>query len=65
MKKVLFFTVLILLLTSTAYAQKVFSVQYENQADVKVFVVNYENQADRLLSCSLFPSLQLLFSGRF
>jgi len=46
MKKVLFFTVLILLLTSTAYAQKVFSVQYENQADVKVFVVNYENQAD-------------------
>jgi hypothetical protein len=27
-------------------AQKVFTVDYENQADVKVFVVNYENQAD-------------------
>ncbi len=27
-------------------AQKVFSVDYSNQADVKVFVVKYENQAD-------------------
>ena len=27
-------------------AQKVFSVKYENQADVRVFVVDYENQAD-------------------
>jgi hypothetical protein len=27
-------------------AQKVFSVEYANQADVKVFVVKYENQAD-------------------
>jgi hypothetical protein len=27
-------------------AQKVFSVKYSNQADVKVFVVGYENQAD-------------------
>jgi len=29
-----------------ASAQKVFSVEYPNQADVKVFVVKYENQAD-------------------
>jgi hypothetical protein len=29
-----------------ATAQKVYSVNYENQADVKVFVVKYENQAD-------------------
>ncbi len=29
-----------------AQAQKVFSVQYGNQADVKVYVVKYENQAD-------------------
>jgi hypothetical protein len=37
-----------LLVTSfnCAYAQKVFSVEYPNQADVKVFVVKYENQAD-------------------
>jgi hypothetical protein len=27
-------------------AQKIYSVQYANQADVKVFVVDYENQAD-------------------
>ena len=31
---------------SLAIAQKVFSVNYANQADVKVFVVDYENQAD-------------------
>ena len=29
-----------------AKAQKVCSVDYENQADLKVFVVQYENQAD-------------------
>lgn len=29
-----------------ASAQKVCSVQYPNQADVKVYVVKYENQAD-------------------
>ncbi len=28
------------------FAQKVFSVEYESQADVKVFVVDYESQAD-------------------
>lgn len=33
-------------LTGTCNAQKVFSVQYPNQADVRVFVVDYENQAD-------------------
>jgi hypothetical protein len=27
-----------------ASAQKVYSVEYPNQADVKVFVVRYENQ---------------------
>lgn len=30
----------------TCFSQKVYSVQYANQADVKVFVVDYENQAD-------------------
>ena len=29
-----------------SFAQKVFSVDYSNQADVKVYVVEYENQAD-------------------
>jgi hypothetical protein len=36
----------ILLMSNCCYAQKVFSVQYANQADVKVFVVDYPNQAD-------------------
>ena len=27
-------------------AQKVFSVEYSNQADVKVFVVDYESRSD-------------------
>lgn len=38
--------ILFLLFSSYSFAQKVFSVEYENQADVKVFVVKYENQAD-------------------
>ena len=39
--------VLFLLTTfDVASAQKVFRVNYPNQADVKVFVVKYENQAD-------------------
>ena len=33
-------------LSSFAHAQKVFSTQYANQAEIKVFVVKYENQAD-------------------
>ena len=34
------------MLFMNANAQKVFSVEYSNQADVKVFVVDYANQAD-------------------
>ncbi len=37
---------ILLLSVAIAKAQKVYSVDYENQADVKVFVVQYENQAD-------------------
>ena len=40
------FLLVLLAVSATASAQKVFSVQYENQADVKVYVVKYENQAD-------------------
>ncbi len=39
-------TLFLLGLTVTCTAQKVFSVQNSNQADVRVFVVDYENQAD-------------------
>ena len=46
MKKQLLLILFILLSPLFTIAQKVFSVDYENQADVKVFVVKYENQAD-------------------
>uniref|UniRef100_UPI00404A5E02 DUF6150 family protein n=1 Tax=Flavobacterium sp. TaxID=239 RepID=UPI00404A5E02 len=36
----------VLFFASKVSAQKVFSAQYANQADVKVYVVQYENQAD-------------------
>jgi len=39
-------TLLLLGLGQAINAQKVFSTQYANQADVKVYVVKYENQAD-------------------
>ena len=42
-----FLIVMVLLVAcNLASAQKVYSVTYDNQADVKVFVVKYENQAD-------------------
>lgn len=37
---------ILFLITNMLSAQKVFSVQYASQADVKVFVVEYESQAD-------------------
>lgn len=37
---------LILLLPITGFSQKVLSVKYESQSDVKVFVVDYESQCD-------------------
>lgn len=39
-------TIICLLLSGFAFGQKVHTVDYANQADVKVFVVKYENQAD-------------------
>ena len=36
----------IILLPSLAFSQKVFSVDYANQADLKVYVVKYEYQCD-------------------
>ena len=45
MKKLLFLP-LILLSSLFCYSQKVHSVAYANQAEVKIHVVGYENQAD-------------------
>lgn len=39
-------TIATFLLATNIYAQKVYSVEYASQADVKVFVVEYETQAD-------------------
>ena len=45
MKKLLLISTAIILF-NFAKAQKVFSVDYQSQADVKVYVVKYESQAD-------------------
>ena len=39
-------TIAFILSMGFIHAQKVFSTQYANQAEVKVFVVKFENQAD-------------------
>ncbi len=44
-----YFTILISILSFNLFGQKVFSVEYESQSDVKVFVVDYESQADLLV----------------
>jgi len=46
MKRFYFILIIALFFAPMSFAQKVFSVKYQNQADVKVFVVDYENQAD-------------------
>jgi hypothetical protein len=46
MKNLIWTLILVISSVSVCKAQKVFSVEHENQADVKVFVVDYENQAD-------------------
>lgn len=43
MKKLL---ILLLIIPLLSYSQKVYSVKYSNQSDVKVYVVDYENQSD-------------------
>ena len=43
MKKILFLLILVFSVLSSK-SQKVYSVDYSSQADVKVFVVDYESQ---------------------
>lgn len=38
--------ILLFILPLTLYSQKVYSVKYSNQSDVKLYVVEYENQCD-------------------
>ena len=45
-KTIIFFTFFIFSFSIAAKAQKMFSTQYANQADLNVFVVKYQNQAD-------------------
>ena len=44
MKTPLFLAILVISMQTNA--QKIFSVDYESQADLKVFVVKYESQAN-------------------
>ena len=46
MKRIPLLLLAMIILSSVTRAQKVFSVDYSSQADVKVFVVKYESQAD-------------------
>jgi hypothetical protein len=45
MKKIFFLT-LCLMISSITKAQKVFSVEYASQADIKIYVADYESKSD-------------------
>lgn len=47
--KTLLLALLALFVSNFAYAQKVYSVDYPSQADIKVFVVRYASQADLMV----------------
>ena len=44
MKTIIF--ILTFLIPTISFSQKIYSVDYANQADIKVYVVDYENQCD-------------------
>ena len=46
MKKMILFLILVISYTTITKAQKVYSVEYASQADIKVFVTDYESRAD-------------------
>ena len=39
-----------------SYSQKVYSVKYSNQSDIKVYVVEYENQSDKKIYFVDYPN---------
>lgn len=45
MKMILFLT-LCLMISSISRAQKIFSVDYASQADIKIYVADYESKSD-------------------
>ena len=53
----LLFLLCFLCFSSFIYAQKIFSVEYKSQADVKVFVEKYESQADLVVYKVKYSSL--------
>lgn len=46
MTRMIAVTVVLFFLTTVCFAQKVYEVKYESQADLKVFVADYESQCD-------------------
>ena len=53
MKKLLF---VLFLVPLSSYSQKVYSVKYSNQSDIKVYVVEYENQSDKKIYFVDYPN---------
>ena len=39
-----------------SFSQKIYSVQYKSQADVKIFVVEYKSQADKKIYFTEYKS---------
>ena len=48
-----------------SFSQKVYSVEYSNQSDLKVFVVEYENQCDLKVYKVDFPNQALVNKGHW
>jgi hypothetical protein len=46
MKRIILVLFAVILAGSNLFAQKMYKVKYESQADLKIFVVQYESQAD-------------------
>ena len=46
---------LLLLLPIVGFSQKILSVEYSSQADIKVYVVDYKSQADKKIYFVDYP----------
>ena len=47
---------ILLFIPFISYSQKIFSVEYPNQSDIKVYVVEYENQSDKKIYFVDYPN---------
>ena len=56
-------TIGVVLLPSVVFSQKIYSVDYQSQSDVKVFVVEYESQSDLKVFKVDYPSQSKVNEG--